>query len=87
MRTLLVVAMLFWLGPESPQEPTVVPAIQEVRPAPYPCNLPNRTVGHVTTLACITGPETFWTCADKGRVLLRSEDDKRYCLRVENLTR
>ena len=50
------------------------PAIQRIRPASSPCNLPG-----ASNTDCVTGPEIYWTCADISRVLLMSEDGKRWC--------
>ena len=59
-----------------PVPPIDVPAIQEERPSPYPCNLSSGPFA-----VCITGPEKVWTCQDKSRVLLISEDGVRHCIR------
>ena len=53
-----------------------VPAIEEERPSPHPCNLSRGPFS-----VCITGPEKVWTCQDKARVLLTSEDGVRHCIR------
>ena len=52
-----------------------VPAIEEIRPARFPCNLTP-----TGSTACTTGDESYWTCADKSRVLLQAEDGTRHCI-------
>ncbi len=60
----------------------IVDAIQITVPAPYPCNLNHNMPGTLGPTSCLTGPEMHWTCGDKERVLLTSEDDKHYCFKV-----
>jgi len=62
-----------------PAEPIEVPAVQYEIPAPYPCNLPTSNGSD-----CLTGPETYYKCADKSRILLTSEDGRHWCHKVQN---
>lgn len=62
----------------------IEPAIQITVPASHPCNIdPGGSSDGTRFAVCITGPETHWTCADKSRVLLHSEDDQHYCLSMK----
>lgn len=86
MKKLLILFALFQAPFETQKLPEhmqwgyapIVDAIQLERPAPYPCNIDSGT-----TLMCITGPEKYWTCADKQRVLLTSEEGKHFCMKVQ----
>lgn len=73
----LLMAMQQQIDAEKPLRS--VPAISYLQPASRPCNLSSGPF-----LTCYTGPELRWTCLDKSRALLQSEDGQRFCIKIQD---
>lgn len=80
MRVAFLVAVALFAGTPPVQTEVDVPAVSHEVPAPYPCNIAPKSENGAMLAVCITGPETHWTCSDKSRVLLESEDGVKHCV-------
>lgn len=68
-------------------DPVDVPAVQETTTEPQNCSLsmmwPSPRDGWLKEGGCGSKRPLVWTCRDKSRVLLTSEDGVRHCFRVQ----
>jgi hypothetical protein len=80
MITLLFLLLQLTFTSAQPQPVMDVPAILASRPASHPCNLPSGGRDGMVYAVCVTGDETYWTCADMSRILLTAENGMKHCI-------